>query len=435
MNGMSGGFPTNQVNPTDNIIKGAGVPIVSPANPLITNLYIDTTTNPELITHWWNQGTSQWESLGVPSSGNVRFGTTAPTVLITDKENDTYVWSTNGTSTGQALRIYTFDKTSNTWVLTSQRSNVAFGSTIPTALLTDNENDTYIRTSDGTPTGTILGTYVYDQTSNAWYLQAATVTLDGNHIPILRSDAIVGIAPTALEIPSPIIGDSASIKLTSGDEEMWKYNGTWVLTYTNTPAVLDGNNVPIVRSNATAGVAPTVAEIPTANLVNGDSADVYLTNGNKEVWLYNGIAWALVTTVLPTTLDGNHTPVLRVTATPSVAPTIIEIPLPILGDTASIKLSNGNEEFYKYSGSAWLLVYTNIQAAKIFRIVQTLLASPTVNIINHNLGLATPFTTIVETRDNATGALVATRVTIETTNTLAITVPVAQTGVRITILG
>lgn len=217
------------------------------------------------------------------------------------------------------------------------------------------------------------------------------VTLDGNHTPFTRANAITGVAPAPAEVTFPINWDTASIKLTNWTEEMWKYNGTTrVLAYSNTPAVLDGNNVPLVRANAIAWVAPTTAEIPTINLVNWDSADVYLNNGNKEVWLYNGSAWALVTTVLPTTLDGNHMPVLRASATAGVIPTALEVPTPILWDTASVKLSNGNEEFYRYNGATWVLIYTNAIPTLDGNAVHISRASVTTGVIPTALEIPSP---------------------------------------------
>lgn len=59
------------------------------------------------------------------------------------------------------------------------------------------------------------------------------VAVDGNHVPILRIDPAPGVAPTALEIPAPTWGDSASILLSNGSHEFWKHNGTtWALVYT-----------------------------------------------------------------------------------------------------------------------------------------------------------------------------------------------------------
>lgn len=54
------------------------------------------------------------------SSGNVRFGIGLPSVLFTDKENDTYIQTDNGLATGQVLDTFVFDKDSNTWISQSE---------------------------------------------------------------------------------------------------------------------------------------------------------------------------------------------------------------------------------------------------------------------------------------------------------------------------
>lgn len=51
-------------------------------------------------------------------------------------------------------------------------------------------------------------------------------TQDGNHTPITRNNDIEDEEPTAVEIPNPIKGDTADINLTSGKVEKWVYNGT-----------------------------------------------------------------------------------------------------------------------------------------------------------------------------------------------------------------
>ena len=57
----------------------------------------------------------------------------------------------------------------------------------------------------------------------------------------------------------------------------------------------DGNDVPIVRGNATTGVAPTAGEIPSPT--NGDSANISLTDGKVENWVYVSSAWSLAYTL------------------------------------------------------------------------------------------------------------------------------------------
>jgi len=70
--------------------------------------------------------------------------------------------------------------------------------------------------------------------------------------------------------------------------------------------------------------------------------------------------------------------------------------------------------------------------AKKYRTVQNLVVGN--NIINHNLALTTT-PVMLETRDNVTGSLVASRVVSETANTTTINVSSAISNVRITIIG
>lgn len=70
-------------------------------------------------------------------------------------------------------------------------------------------------------------------------------------------------------------------------------------------------------------------------------------------------------------------------------------------------------------------------AAK-FRVVQNLVAGA--NVITHNLAL-TNTAVIVEVRDNTTGELTVVSVTNETANSVTLTVSMAATGQRITIIG
>lgn len=57
----------------------------------------------------------------------------------------------------------------------------------------------------------------------------------------------------------------------------------------------DGNHELISRGNATEDVAPTAGEI--ASPVNGDTADVLLSNGKVEKWAYTGGSWTKAFTI------------------------------------------------------------------------------------------------------------------------------------------
>jgi len=52
-------------------------------------------------------------------------------------------------------------------------------------------------------------------------------TKDGNEELITRADTDENAAPTALEVPSPVNGDTAKIHLTNGKVVYWVYNGGW----------------------------------------------------------------------------------------------------------------------------------------------------------------------------------------------------------------
>jgi len=65
------------------------------------------------------------------TSGNVRFGATVPSVLGTDSENDTYIQTSNGLSSGTFVGHWVFDQTSATWVQSGVQT-----------VLTDNANGT-----------------------------------------------------------------------------------------------------------------------------------------------------------------------------------------------------------------------------------------------------------------------------------------------------
>ncbi len=86
---------------------------------------------------------------------------------------------------------------------------------------------------------------------------------------------------------------------------------------------------------------------------------------------------------------------------------------------------------YKRYNSLPTILPTNL--VKKYRIVQNLVAGN--NTITHNLALLTPFATVVEVRDNLTGALIATRVITELTNTLIINVTAPVINATITIIG
>ena len=248
-------------------------------------------------------------------------------------------------------------------------------------------------TNTGTTPFTLYGEILLPNDNIVYFTYNGTVWVktrgrDGNDTHIVRVDAITGVSPTALEVVSPTVGDTAKVYLIDGRVEYWTYSGTtWTLNFTSVPTVLDGNHYAVVRANATANVAPTALEVVSP--INGDTASVYLTNGNIEQWAYNGAVWSLVTTTLATVLDGNETQVVRANATTGVAPTALEVPTPVLGDTATVFLNNGTDEYWSFNGATWVLVYTQYVSG-LRKMTQTSTFDSTSPVVlTHNWALAT----------------------------------------------
>lgn len=144
------------------------------------------------------------------------------------------------------------------------------------------------------------------------------------------------------------------------------------------PVVLDGNNYSLNRLNATAGVVPTALEAPTP--INGDTAIVFLTDGKVEYYAHNGISWTLIKTINPLQLDGNDRHVVRVNTITGVPPTILEVPAPILGDTAKVILTDGTVEYYSNNGIAWSLDAT-VTPASVHTVTYGMVNPPVVGVV------------------------------------------------------
>jgi len=79
------------------------------------------------------------------------------------------------------------------------------------------------------------GVFYFHTTGTTWvrYNLAALSGADGNPTPVVRTNSTAGIAPTSTEVPSPVDGDSANISLTNGILENWvRVLGAWVIAYT-----------------------------------------------------------------------------------------------------------------------------------------------------------------------------------------------------------
>jgi hypothetical protein len=207
-----------------------------------------------------------------------------------------------------------------------------------------NDNNTLTNTSLAT-----LGTTVTNLTT--------TVNTKSRNKNIARTSIIEDATPTLSEFGvAAVNGDTATVVLSNGVQELYNFtSGSWVKSSRIAPAVLDGNNVILPRSNNTTGIAPTSIEIPSP--INGDTADVYLSDGTREVYAHNGTTWALIKTIPASSLDGNDKHISRGNSTVNIAPTTLEIPSPVNGDTAKIILSDKTIEFWSYNGTIWARDY------------------------------------------------------------------------------
>ncbi len=119
---------------------------------------------------------------------------------------------------------------------------------------------------------------------------------DGNHTPIKRTTAATGVAPTAAEVANPANGDSASILLTSGKEEMWeRVSGSWVFRYVNVGAAVEkiiDFSVNTNPNNAGTSFTPAQPQDPDV---------IYFSTIDSSIWKWNGNAY--VTYVPPPAND------------------------------------------------------------------------------------------------------------------------------------
>ena len=76
-------------------------------------------------------------------------------------------------------------------------------------------------------------------TWNSYNLAVLTsLTLDGNHVPLVRGNTTTGVSPTVGEVASPLSGDTASVYLSNGTLEYWVYSTVWTLAFTTSAQTL-----------------------------------------------------------------------------------------------------------------------------------------------------------------------------------------------------
>lgn len=85
---------------------------------------------------------------------------------------------------------------------------------------------------------TYTGAIIPDNADLGTALQALenaieAITQDGNHSYVVRADGVENVAPSGVEVPNPIEGDTADVSLTTGKVEKWVYtSGAWAKTFT-----------------------------------------------------------------------------------------------------------------------------------------------------------------------------------------------------------
>jgi hypothetical protein len=189
------------------------------------------------------------------------------------------------------------------------------------------------------------------------FFVAPTAKNSAGKIVLARSLLVVtGVQPT----PTPT-GNTTNLNSTFKDVagDTWIVDGTGVAIKAGGTVVLDGNQYQINRTNATAGVQPANTVAEALNPISGDTAIVFLSDNKIEYYAHNGTTWGLVKTIDPTTLDGNDKHITHATA--GILPTLAEVPTPAIGDTAKVKVTaTGNVEFYSWNGTVWVLDFTII---------------------------------------------------------------------------
>lgn len=103
---------------------------------------------------------------------------------------------------------------------------------------------------------TYTGNIIPDNANTGQALQALetafeALTLDGNNTPITRGDAVEDVEPTAGEVATPISGDTADVFLTGGKLEKWVFGTAWTKAFTLDYAEVDTLQSTTDRGNST----------------------------------------------------------------------------------------------------------------------------------------------------------------------------------------
>lgn len=90
--------------------------------------------------------------------------------------------------------------------------------------------------------------------------------VDGNHTFISRNNTTEDVSPTAVEIPTPVQGDTADIALNSGKIEKWYFSTSWIKAFvidytdsTNLSYIPSSSSGSVNSSNGTNATVPAVS--------------------------------------------------------------------------------------------------------------------------------------------------------------------------------
>jgi len=185
-------------------------------------------------------------SVGGSGITNLALGTVTATTVPVESDTGTDVNLPLSTTALAGLQAPA-DKTKSDFISVTQAVDLDAMETATTdnaTNITANDSDiTDIRSAVGiadgaTDMGPYTGGILTDGTNQAALNQELSdaieaITADGNDTPVNRGNATAGVEPTAGEVPTPESGDTASVRLNDGTFEKWVHNGTsWSLAFT-----------------------------------------------------------------------------------------------------------------------------------------------------------------------------------------------------------
>ena len=212
-------------------------------------------------------------------TGALYFGTVNPTLTGQEVDNDSFIVTSDGTPNGTIISFWKFDEETLTWVivpsgdLNNDRVLYTGNTTIPT-----------LAPPKGVDTAVLSNGTRYDWDGTVWVL-VPQVVLDGNERKLARANSTPSVAPTALEIPTPINGDTATIQLLNNNIEHWNYTaGAWVLVFTQVVATFD-STVDFNTANPNTGGTVFTPNTPASTTV------LYVSSVDGSQWTYNGTTY------------------------------------------------------------------------------------------------------------------------------------------------